>query len=85
MRKNTGSAASGCLLDSFLLEGCAGAQTPADGGTPSAGRAVAISCAIDDRGELAIVHPEAGVVRFTPDQVLALGDFLRLSEPLWRL
>lgn len=81
--KNTGSAASVSLLDLFPTEGSAVANPPAEGtAMPSVGGNV--SLAIDDRGELAVYHPQAGLVRFTPDQTLALGDFLRLSEPLWR-
>lgn len=43
---------------------------------------------IDDDGAVTITlpaRPNTHVIRFTPEQSLALGDFLRLSEALWRL
>jgi hypothetical protein len=45
----------------------------------------AISCAIDDRGELVIFTTLYDAIRLTPAQTLTLGDFLRLTEAVWRM
>lgn len=84
--QNTGSQASVASSGKSFTEGLAGAKTPPAVATPAAGgRAVLPKLMIDQDGAL-YIGDDDDIARhyFTNPQVEALGDFLRLTEPLWR-
>lgn len=61
------------------------APPPADAPTSAGGRDELPLLSINQDGELTIGDAaDPARLVFNPDQVLALGDFLRLTEPLWR-
>lgn len=84
--QNTGSHASCASSGNPFLEGVADVTPPPAGIPVSAGgRVVLPRLMIDQDGSLWI-GDDADPARhhFTQPQVEALGDFLRLTEPLWR-
>ena len=83
--QNTGSQASDASSGMSFSEGLAGAQTPPAAATPAAGgRTVLAGLSISDNGRLYLHARGRMAIYLEPDEVLALGDFLALTERVWR-
>ncbi len=87
--KNTGSVASAYSSTTTRAEGHAVVTPPVGKAVPSASRpdnendmAGAIGLSIDNLGALTLVTEQC-VLALTPEQTLALGDFLACCDPLW--
>jgi len=82
--QNTGSAGSATPMGIPPSEARAVANQPARTEIRSAGRGDDFKIVIDQDGAVSCYDSTGFTVDFTPTQTLALGDFLHLTENLWR-